>query len=882
MSKPNLSKNNNLKINYCDHKEELNKRIASHKSYFYCYKCNNIMIIDNDKAYCTYKLIDNEKDSNEQIEFDPVIIVKNMIERQEEQIKDINEKLVLNFSYKEEINNDKINSNKNKSPSKVTDENEEKSNNLLKSVNVDINNNIFTPPKTKKKRKLTRLLFDDDIFEKYSRIRNRILVYIHNLCTKMEYNDSSFYFSLYLLDTYLSRIMSDEITDRELFLVVLGFFLISSKYIEDDIFEPELQIFCNFEKSILLTIEEIRESEVQCLTLLNHNMYIYSVYDWITILLSNGIAFEEELNNKEELDDIYAYTQKILTNLTSKIYFCKYSSIQIAFSIIQLSREKYLNKDLKLSEKIFNLLLNLYEISFSDYEECYNLIKRDMNNETEEESNEDDDSIDMNINSKKGMKSLEVNLTESNYSNIKGKRNISNIMGNPEKNKYLLSQNSNKYINTDFNIKNNKQKNKIKLYISPGQLNLAMHKLKYKSSKSSDKNYEMQSNYNRHLNHKLNKKLDGNRNTLKNMSYKNSTLNLQDPKQIMIDYQKIEKHIILNSKKQKNNKNGNSSNTLFINYAPKFLIKNTGLNINNINYINNININNEFINLVDKKEPKIKNNTKSGLNFNYVYNINSTSGSNNKYKYKKSLINRGNSINSLNYEYVIDNIRNLNINNKKKSINTSQNIMQSKNENSKHRKMDKNSREKYKTNLVLDNSQGSNRIVLQTEQNQKNKNNKYNNISKININNNNKIFKVNLGHKNDTKLLNAKINLNKQNARKLAINFRDFINKKITTERINNFASKDVNNNSRRFKSLNPKDYIINNNAKQKSLMKNNGNKSKNHNNNYILDNKNIENKNNLFQKILKENNNLNFKNVASIKSRLPKLKVNKTGLNIK
>jgi hypothetical protein len=207
--------------------------------------------------------------------------------------------------------------------------------------------------------------------------------------------------------------------------------------------------------------------------------------------------------------------------------------------------------------------------------------------------------------------------------------------------------------------------------------------------------------------------------------------------------------------------------------------------------------------------------------------------------------------------------------------------MQSKNENSKHRKMDKNSREKYKTNLVLDNSQGSNRIVLQTEQNQKNKNNKYNNISKININNNNKIFKVNLGHKNDTKLLNAKINLNKQNARKLAINFRDFINKKITTERINNFASKDVNSNSRRFKSLNPKDYIINNNAKQKSLMKNNGNKSKNHNN-YILDNKNVENKNNLFQKILKENNNLNFKNVASIKSRLPKLKVNKTGLNIK
>ena len=864
----------NIKDNHCEHDKELEKRIKSNKSYFYCYKCNNIILIDHEKTFCTYKLVDDEKDSNEEVEFDPVTIVKNMIERQEEQIKDINEKLVLNFSYKEENNNDNINSDKSSTPIKVTPESKKINDDFIKN-----NNNIFTTPKIRKRRKLTKLLFDDDIFEKYSRIRNRILIYIHNLCTKMEYNDSSFYFSLYLLDTYLSRIISDEITDRELFLVVLGFFLISSKYIEDDIFEPELQIFCNIEKSILLTIEEIRESEVQCLTLLNHNMYIYSVYDWITILLSNGIAFKEELNNKEELENICTYTQKLLTNLTSKIYFCKYSSIQIAFSIVQLSREKYLNKDVKLSEKIFNLLLNLYEISFADYEDCYNLIKNDMNNEMEEESEEEESVLDMKIKSKKRVKSLEINLTESNYSNMKGKRNISNIMGNPEKNKYMYSQSSNKYINTDFNVKNKEKENRIKLHISPGQLNLASHKIKYKSSKSSDKNYEMKSNnYERSSNNKLNKKIKGNRNTLKNMSFKNSTLNLQDAQQIMLDYQKIEKHLIFNNKNQKNNMNGNS-NTLFINYAPKFLIKNIGPNINNINYINNININNEFINLPEKKENKIHKNTKSGLNFNYVYNINKTKESNSKYKLKKSLINRGNSINSLNYEYIIDNIKNLNINNKKKNVNTSQNIAHIKNEKSIPRKLDKNSREKYKTNLILDmhnNSQGSNRVVLHTEHNQTNVNNK-NDINNIN----NKIFKINLGNKNNIKLLNSKINLSKQKTRKLAINFKDAINKKITTMRTNNFATKDINN-SKRYKSMNPKDYIINNNSKQKNIIKNNENKSKNHNNNYALKNKNIENKNNLFQKILKESNNLNFKNVATIKSKLPKLKINKTGLNIK
>ena len=244
----------------------------------------------------------------------------------------------------------------------------------------------------------------------------------------------------------------------------------------------------------------------------------------------------------------------------------------------------------------------------------------------------------------------------------------------------------------------------------------------------------------------------------------------------------------MNSKNQKNNQ------TLFINYAPKFLIKNIGPNINNINYINNININNEYINLNGKKEKKIQKNIKSGLNFNYVYNINGTKEVNNKYKLKKSLVNRGNSINSLNYEYIIDNIKNLNINNKKKSFNTSQNIIQ--NDNSRHKRIDKNNKEKFKTHLVLDmpnTSENSNRIVLKTEHNQKI--------------NNNKILKINDGNENNAKLINANININKQYPRKLGINFKNVINKKIITERMNNFLSKDINNNSRRYKSLNANKY---------------------------------------------------------------------------
>ena len=87
---------------------------------------------------------------------------------------------------------------------------------------------------------------------------------------------------------------------------------------------------------------------------------------------------------------------------------------------------------------------------------------------------------------------------------MKGKRNISNLIGNSDKNKSLFSQSSIKYINTDFNIKKIGKKNRIKLFITPGQLDLASHKIKYKSSKSSDKNYEMQAN-NLNKNNKIKK-----------------------------------------------------------------------------------------------------------------------------------------------------------------------------------------------------------------------------------------------------------------------------------------------------------------------------------------------------------------------------------------
>ena len=907
--------------NHCNHEKQYKNYKLYNISYFYCYKCNNIIIIDKDKLYCTYKLLFDEEDSNEKIEIDPIQVVKLMIQRQEEQNKYINDKLVINYSNNDESNNNcyQINSNIFEESEKFNNsgitnleesEKKEKIKNIKKIASESsCTNNIFSL--REKNNKFTKILFDDYIFHKYEKQRNKILLYTHKLCTKLAYNDSTFYSTLYLLDTYLSRIYSDDITEKELFLVVLGFFLISSKYIEDDIFEPELQIFCNIEKSINLSMEEIRASEVQCLTLTNYNLFLYSTYDWLNILLSNGILFENEIKDINELGNIYIYTQKLLTIVTSKIYFCKYTSMQIAFSIIQLSREKYLNKNLEISEYFFKLLISLYGVEFSDYEECYNVIKQDLNKnnvivDEEENSNLNTKS---NTNSNNNWKSKENKFNKSKDFTMDKEKRKRILNSSRRKNKFKIFLNSNKnkkYIDTENNIKSIDNKKKYKLYSSPGQINFLYQK---KKNKSSEKNIEFLPNNSIGLfDNKNNKKLSLNlmthNNSLHNTSFKSCKYIPKEQNNIMmIDSHRNDKKLVLSKK------NKRSSNTLYINYIPKFIIKNNEQNINNINYINNININNEVINLYSgNKKNIIHKNVNSSLNFNFCYKINKNNNNqitnnnenkSNNYIIAKSLFTIGNSnsnqinlanninINNMNFNKKIKNDNNIHITTNQNFISINNSITNSYKNN---KKIDSNNKEKYKTHLLLDisnnptgniifNRNENNQILVAPEKENKSCNKYTFNESNNNININNmkkkkNTFKIHLGRKNEIKVMNTNININLNNQfsnRKFTVNFKDIVNKKLNMERENNFKTKDIQSNIKRFKSLNSNNHIIKKKNKANNKKNNEDNKSKNNKGNILIEN----NKESLNYKLF-SNNNLN---IGAFNSKLPRLKFSKNSI---
>ena len=884
-----------IKGNKCDHKNELDKRKLINESYIYCFNCNRLILIYNNKAYLTYKLISEEDaEENRNIEFDPILSVRIMIQRQEEQIKEINDKLVLNFS-----NNFTSSTNFNLLNSSILNESEKSNNSGITNIDKDLefektkkkikniknvgsesisNYNSTSNREKNNNNNCIKPIFDEKIFEKYAKNRNKILIYIHKLCTKLQYNDGSFYLSLYLIDTYLSRIFSDDITERELFLVILGFFLISSKYIEDDIFEPEFQLFCNINKSLVLTTEEIRTSEVQCLTLINYNLYLYSVYDWVNILLNNGILFENEINDIKDLKNIYIYIQQLLTLATSKIYFFKYSSLHIALSIVHLGRDKYLNNKEEISKNLYNLLLSLYGIKFYDYEECYNIIKNDLVDNNDIEFEDDTEKTNSNTYSKTNIytneKNIKIKLNKSNNITLNEERNKSNLSTSVRKKKFKIFLNSNKgkkYSKTDYNINLKRDKiNENKYKSSFGQINFLNHKKKFKCN---EKKYEFLDHNSIDILRDNYKNLSPNimnSCSIHNTSFKSCNYISKEPRHLMINCYKKDLKLNLNK----------DNNIVYINYSPKFLINNNSTKINNINYINNININNKVINLYSgNKKKKIHKNISSGLNFNFCYKINNKEN-------KKSIINTNKTNKEINYECNINNINiNNNIKNNKNNhihITTSQNIIEINNEVQNalknHKKMNSNNKEKYKTHLILDISSNPNykrnekNEVVEPPKRETKSCNKYsfNGYNNINNNKKQKTFKIHLGRENKIRIMNTNININlnnQVNKRKFTINFKDIVNKKLNKERENKFVTREKNENIKRFKSLNNNIHTVNKNKM------NNKTKSKKNNNHFIIEkekeNKRINDK--ISDKIKRFENNI--KSLNSFNPTLPQLK---------
>jgi hypothetical protein len=228
----------------------------------------------------------------------------------------------------------------------------------------------------------------------YLKYRKLLLLKLQKLMKTFDYCDMIFYQCLYYLDLYLSHDMTDDISEKKVLYNLIGYFLISVKFKEIDIYEPSLDSFFDLSQGIYFSMDKIAYYEVLCLKKVNYNVFAYSAYDWVSQLNANGIVFNCELNNANEvilikghrhslLNTINKYTIKLLLNLTSKSLFFKYCPMYIAMSLIQIAREKYIDKNL-IKEKLFFKLINLYGVKFEDYKKCYEEILSEIEDDNHE------------------------------------------------------------------------------------------------------------------------------------------------------------------------------------------------------------------------------------------------------------------------------------------------------------------------------------------------------------------------------------------------------------------------------------------------------------------------------------------------------------------
>ena len=343
---------------------------------------------------------------------------------------------------------------------------------------------------------------DDHIKEKtmkslniYLKYRKMILIKLQKLMKIFDYCDVTFYQTLFFLDTYLSHKMTEDTSEKTILYYLVGYFLCAVKIKETDIYEPSLDSFFDLSKGIYLSTSKIAYYEVRCLKSIHYNIFSYSAYDWISQLISNGVVFNCEVNNNNEVivirghrhslvNTINKYALKLLINLTNRIIFFKYSPMHVAISLIQITREKYINKAM-IKQNLFLSLINLYGIKFDDYKKCYEEIKaeiKEMNSESDIYQKEID-----NINGKEIDEHIpELKDHERNESTKKPMKIGKNIYV-PNKLK-----SSNALIRVTVNsINNNRYEN------SPNKINDESNKEDSKEKENKEENLEIELSLNK-------------------------------------------------------------------------------------------------------------------------------------------------------------------------------------------------------------------------------------------------------------------------------------------------------------------------------------------------------------------------------------------------
>ena len=111
-----------------------------------------------------------------------------------------------------------------------------------------------------------------DSINAYLDKRKMILIHLQKLMKLFDFNDIVFYQSLFYMDYIFSHQMKEKISEKEIILYLIGYFLCSTKMTDIDEGEPPLCSFVKIKDGVFLSVKKIAYYEVLCLKSINYKI----------------------------------------------------------------------------------------------------------------------------------------------------------------------------------------------------------------------------------------------------------------------------------------------------------------------------------------------------------------------------------------------------------------------------------------------------------------------------------------------------------------------------------------------------------------------------------------------------------------------------------
>ena len=199
----------------------------------------------------------------------------------------------------------------------------------------------------------------------YVAIRKEVIAYLQSMCITFNYTDRIFYKALLYLDClFTNNVQPFGYTNTHTIkLLSISILLLVAK------FHGHNTCMFNFNSITLFSLKQLKLNEIHALQLMHYDFRLMSVYDYLTLMLHNGVVFANENLRDGNVLMLYRYMKYVLAHITQSSLLMKYHPKVVAFVIALHARYKQFQFALKKENTC--VLERVYNCKRSSYMKCY-------------------------------------------------------------------------------------------------------------------------------------------------------------------------------------------------------------------------------------------------------------------------------------------------------------------------------------------------------------------------------------------------------------------------------------------------------------------------------------------------------------------------------